>query len=94
MNAKKMFRIWVEACAMCVKAYEKLAEEPYELPYEVQQFLGGILLSDDKKLKQYYEELYAFSEPFRKSMDIMMTLMLARNIEIIKNAKKLMKKWE
>lgn len=93
-ECKKMFRIWIETCARCEEAYDKLAEDPYKVPYEVQQFLGGILLSGDKKLIQHYEELYAFSKPFRIQMDTMFTLVMARNIEIRKNAKKLMKKWD
>ena len=93
-KSRKMFRNWIEFYAMCEKAYDKLAEDPYKLSYNIQQFIGGFLLGENKKARQLNEELYAFSEPYRKAMDIVSMLILARHKQMQQKAKSLMKKWE
>lgn len=95
-KCRKMFRRWIEFCAMCEEAYDKLAEDPYILTYELQQFIGGLLLAIDKnkKAQQLNEELYAFSEPYRKATDMATLLILARHKAMREKAKSLMKKWE
>lgn len=92
-DCKKMFRMWIEYFALCEAAYDKLAEDPYELPYESQQFLGAILLGNNKKANQYYQELYVFSEHFRNGVDAVMEQMTIHYNQIKSNHTKLQKKW-
>ncbi len=93
-KCRKMFRRWIEFYAMCEEAYDKLAEDPYILAYELQQFIGGLLLANNKKAQQLNEELYVFSEPFRKATDMVSQLVLARHKQMQQKTKSLMKKWE
>lgn len=93
-SCRKMFRILIEYCAKCEAAYDKLAEDPYTISYEGQQFIGGLLLANDKKANQSYEELYAFSETFRKGVDTVIQQILTRYEELQKSSKELKKKWE
>lgn len=93
-ECKKMFRTWIHYCAMCEETYDKLAENPYILNYEGQQFIGGMLLANNKKAKQFYEELYAFSKPFREGIDSYFQQILDRHNNLKKKAKQMMKKWE
>jgi len=93
-KCKNMFRELIVYCAMCEKAYDMLAENPYRITYEAQQFIGGILLANNKKANQTYEELYAFSAPFRNAMDFMILQIVQRHNKIKNNSKELMKKWE
>ncbi len=93
-KCRKMFRALIEYFALAEKAYDKLAKDPYILPYEGQQFIGAMLLADNKKAKQYYLELYAFSKPFRDGINLFMQGIFQHYTELQKNSKKLMKEWE
>ncbi len=93
-ECKKLFRTWIEFCAKCEATYDKLVENPYNLPYEEQQLIGGMLLGNDKKANQANQELYAFSKPYRKAIDAVIQQIITRHEEMKKNSKKLMKKWE
>ncbi len=93
-ECRKMFRTWIYYSAMAESAYDKLAEDPYILSYEGQQFIGGMLIANNKKAKQEYEELYAFSKPFREGVDSFFLNAQNYHNELKNKTKKLIEKLE